>query len=82
MGDTAAMRRNKIKNMMKSNEGISTNVDLVERPVLKSYANESPEDRDEAKRLAFYRHKSHYFIFTTAGKPVFTKSLPVHYRLA
>ena len=62
-----------INNNMVSNKGISTNVDLIERPILRSYTTESPESPDAEKRAAFFKHKTHYFIFTNAGKPVFTR---------
>jgi len=54
-------------------EEIPINVDLIEKPVLRKYPNESPEDEDVAKRTAFYKHKNHFFIITVAGKPVFTR---------
>ncbi len=56
-----------------TNQGVSTNVDLIERPFIKSYAGESPEEADETKRKAFFAHKCHFFVFTLAGKPVFTR---------
>ena len=49
------------------------NVDTIEKPILRPYPNESPEDADESKRNAFYNHKNHFFILTTAGKPVYTR---------
>ncbi len=55
------------------NEGVTTNVELIEKPILKSHLAESPEDPDIEKRRAFYSHKCHFFIFTTAGKPIFTR---------
>ena len=52
---------------------MTTNVELVERPILGTHINESPEDPDPFKRDAFYKHNCHFFIFTSAGKPVFTR---------
>lgn len=57
---------------MKEQE-IPINIDLTEKPVLRKYPNESPDDEDPAKRAAFYKHKNHFFIVTIAGKPVFTR---------
>lgn len=61
------------KQHKKPAEAITTNIELVERPVVRNHSFESPEDPDPAKRLAFYKHNCHFFIFTAAGKPVFTR---------
>jgi len=50
---------------------------LIEIPRIKQHANESPDDPDEEKRTAFYKHKNHFFVLTIAGKPIFTKHYPL-----
>jgi len=55
------------------NEGISINFELIEKPVLRMHSHESPEDPDPKNRELFYHHSCHFFIFTTAGKPIFTR---------
>jgi len=56
-----------------TNEAITTNIELIERPILRNHSTESPEDPDPLKREAFYKHNCHFFIFTAAGKPIFTR---------
>ena len=57
---------------MKDHE-IPINVDLIAKPVLRRYPNESPDYEDPSRRAAFHKHKNHFFIITVAGKSVFTR---------
>ncbi len=57
---------------MEGKEG-GLEVDLIEKPIIKSYAEEGPEEQSEHRRKAFYNHKKHFFVITTAGKPIFTR---------
>ena len=59
---------------MESNKReLCINMDLIEKPTVRIYPEESPEDMDEEKRNAFFKHKNHFFVITSAGKPVYTR---------
>ena len=58
---------------MESKEELCINLEIIEKPVIRPHYGESPEDLDPAKREAFYNHKNHFFILTSAGKPVYTR---------
>lgn len=60
---------------MEKGQELNMGADMIEKPVLRLHPDESPEDADEAKRNAFYAHKNHFYIFTVAGKPVYTRYL-------
>lgn len=47
--------------------------ELVPRPIIKSYVEESPESTDESKRTAYFSHKKQFLIITAAGKPIYTR---------
>eukprot|EP01022_Parablepharisma_sp_SALTPOND_P014358 TRINITY_DN1943_c0_g1_i1.p2 TRINITY_DN1943_c0_g1~~TRINITY_DN1943_c0_g1_i1.p2 ORF type:complete len:696 (+),score=109.46 TRINITY_DN1943_c0_g1_i1:287-2374(+) len=47
--------------------------EIVPRPIIKSYVEESPEAPDSEKRDAFFEHKKQFLIITAAGKPIFTR---------
>jgi len=49
------------------------NSQLIPSPKIKFYSNESPNSADPENRAAFYNHRTHFMIFTVAGKPVFTR---------
>ncbi len=57
----------------KTKHELDVAAELILRPTVKSHPEESPEDPDEARRISFYAHKSHFFVFTSAGKPVYTR---------
>ncbi len=58
--------------MMVSKPG-EAQTELVACPVIKSFVEESPESPEEDRRKAFFEHKKQFFIFTTAGKPIFSR---------
>jgi len=47
--------------------------ELVQRPIIKSYIEESPESEDEDKRNAYFNHNKQFLILTVAGKPIYTR---------
>jgi hypothetical protein len=47
--------------------------ELVKRPIIKSYIEESPESEDEDKRNAYFNHNKQFLIITIAGKPIYTR---------
>ena len=47
--------------------------EIIPRPIIKSYAEESPETPEAEKRQAFFDHKRQFLIITAAGKPIFTR---------
>ena len=46
---------------------------MVDMFVYRKFIEQSPEDVDEKVRNLFYSHKAHVYIFTAAGKPIYTK---------
>ena len=62
---------NKMVTASKDSEDIS--IELVHRPIIKSYVEETPEAPDEVKRKAFFKHRRQFFVITAAGKPIFTR---------
>ena len=58
---------------MESKQEVYINIDTIEKPIIRFYPNESPEDENEEKRDAFFKHKNHFFVLTSAGKPVYTR---------
>jgi hypothetical protein len=45
----------------------------IDIPAIKRHSEEDPSSQDESKRKLFYDHKTHFFILTTVGKPIFSK---------
>ncbi len=54
-------------------ECLYTNVNLCEVPEVKKHGGESPESKSELSRKSFFAHKTHLFVITSAGKPVYTR---------
>ena len=47
--------------------------EAIDIPTIKKHSDEDPSSQDIAKRKLFYDHKTHFFILTNVGKPIFSK---------
>jgi hypothetical protein len=59
--------------MVEESKNLDDSIEIIPYPTIKRYFEESPDNMEESKRMAFYRHNKHFYIITPAGKPIYSR---------